>query len=175
MKNFLIIIVATLLLAGCFSSSGLDETVSEISNTVQLGEIDDTFVALSEAFARQLSLSSFEFGDFATTPDFLNLISVEAAGDTAKVEILKDGTPFLTVFELQLPFGVSYDEIISQLQSSSGIDLQGADFGLDSFYFLGDNLTTNILPLGGSVLAFQFDPQNLEGVREFISSLLILR
>ncbi|MBU1089830.1 hypothetical protein KKF38_03490 [Patescibacteria group bacterium] len=151
------------------------ENISEISNTVQLGNVENTFIILSETFARQLSAFGFEFGDFSTAPDFFDFTNTEFAGDTAKTEILKNGIPFFTVFELQLSSGISFSDLqksVADVLEDS--ELLPAAFGSDSFYFLSENLATNIIRFGGSALAFQFAPQNFEEIRGFISALLIL-
>ncbi|MFH0834242.1 MAG: hypothetical protein V2A63_02545 [Patescibacteria group bacterium] len=145
----------------------------EMSNSVQLGA-QSSWLVLSEAFAKQLSIFGFTFGDFEILPHFL---SISSTGDTAKIEILQDGVPFLTVFELQLPDGMSYDNLVDSVEMQLGsINLQPAAFGSDSFYFLRDGLATNILPWDKSeALAFQFNPQDFDSIKGFISSLLVLR
>jgi hypothetical protein len=157
---------------GWFGESGVAYDSTEMSNVIQTSkDAAHSLVSLSQDFSQKLSAAGLEFGGFSETPHFLDISST---GDTAKVEILKDGNPFLTVFELQLPFGFTYDELIAQLQTStSNLNLQPAAFGDNSFYFLQDNFTTNILPVGNSVLAFQFDSSQFESVKGFISSLQI--
>ena len=165
----------TLLLVGCSTNFEKEELVSEISNTVQFGETKNVFVSLSRSFAQQLQDFDLEFGDFSTTSNFLDFVNIRSPHDNARIEILKDGAPFLTIFELQLSVNASYDEVIAQVESSlGGADLQQAVFGQDSFYFIQNNLAINILSFEKSVLAFQFEPKNFGEIRSFIFSLLIL-
>lgn len=160
----------TLLLVGCNSLPDQTPT-GQLSEPVRLGE-ESSFIVLSETFARQLVAFDFEFGDFTTVPDFLDL----SVGDTAKVEILRDGVPFFSVLELKLTDTVSEADIVDLLKDSRGVgELAPAAFGADSFYFLDNGVATNILPLGKSVFAFQLEPDTFAEVRDFISSLLILR
>jgi len=160
------VIVALIFLVSCSFSP---ENISPPSNTVKFGEIENPTISLSTIFAQQLAVAGFEFGDFVTVPNFLDQLSFTST----RIEILKNEIPLFTVFEFQLSSQDSYDEIIQKLREK--VDLKNAVFGEDSFYFLQNNLTTNILLLGENVLAFKFSPQNFEEVRDFISSLLILR
>jgi len=164
--------LVALLLTACFGSSE-EKEVSEISNTIQVGEVQNTLITLSETFAQQLQAFGFEFGDFSTTSSFLGLVD---ARNVAKTDILENGSYLFTVFEFQLPAEKPYAELIAQIESAlpEG-DLKPAAFGEGSFYFVQDNVTTNILDFGESVLAFRFDPRNFEEIRDFITSLLILR
>jgi hypothetical protein len=156
----------SLLLVGC---SVPPENISPPSNTVKFGEIENSTISLSTVFAQQLAVAGFEFGDFTTAPNFLDQLFFE----TTRIEIFKNEIPLFTVFEFQLSPQDSYDEIIQKLREK--FELQNAVFGEGSFYFLQNNLTTNILLLGENVLAFQLPPQNFEEIRDFISSLLILQ
>jgi len=160
------VVVALIFLVSC---GPLSENILPSSNTVKFGEIENSTISLSTIFAQQLAVAGFEFGDFATVPNFLDQLSFTST----RIEILKNEIPLFTVFEFQLSSQDSYDEIIQKLREK--VNLKNAVFGEDSFCFLQNNLTTNILLLGENVLAFKFSPQNFEEVREFISSLLILR
>lgn len=153
-----------------FGENGVAYDSAQMSNVIQNSQqATNSLVSLSQNFSEKLNEAGLEFGSFSQIPHFLDISST---GDTAKVEILKDGNPFLTVFELQLPAGFTYDELITQLQTSTAnLDLQPASFGENSFYFLQDNFTTNILPLGNSALAFRFDASQFEIVKSFIASL----
>jgi hypothetical protein len=171
--GFILLIVAAYFYAnsqGFFGDSGIAYDSTQMSNVIQNSQqATNSLVSLSQSFSQQLSAAGLEFGSFSEIPHFLDISST---GDTAKVEILRDGNPFLTVFELQLPAGFTYDELIAQLQTSAAnLDLQPATFGENSFYFLQDNFTTNILPLGNSALAFQFDASQFDSVKSFIASL----
>lgn len=146
----------------------LEEAISEPSNTIQLGVNEQTFVALSETFARQLSAFGLEFGDFYTENNFIGIVSRESA----RIELLKNGVEYLTVFELQLDAEMTYEKVLQNLRRDK--DIQSAIFGEDSFYFVEDGVTTNIVRLGDSVLAFRFDPKDFVEIRKFISSLVIL-
>jgi hypothetical protein len=160
------VIAASIFLISCGSSS---ENISPLSNTVKFGEIENPTISLSTIFAQQLAVAGFEFGNFTTTSSFFDQLPFE----TTRIEILKNEIPLFTVFELKLSSQDSYNEIVQKLREK--VDLKNAVFGEDSFYFIQNNFTTNILLLGKNVLAFQFPPQNFEEVRDFISSLLILR
>jgi hypothetical protein len=165
--GFLILIVGFSIYENLDKSA--EEVVSEVSNTVQLGKTEQTFISLSETFAKQVAAFGFEFGDFSTISDFVGIVPAE----TARIEIIKDKDPFLTVFELQLPSENSYEEVITKIRAE--VSLQQAVFGESSFYFVQGDFTTNILPLGKSVLAFRFSPKNFEEIRDFIASLVILQ
>ncbi|MCF7836124.1 hypothetical protein K9N08_00490 [Candidatus Gracilibacteria bacterium] len=165
MKKFFLI-AFTIFLFGCGLSS---ENILPLSNTVKLGEVESSTISLSTVFAQQLAVAGFEFGNFATESKFLGWLPFQ----TTRIEILKNEIPLFTVFEFQLSPQDSYADIIQKIREK--VDLKDAIFGEDSFYFLRNNLTTNILLLSEHILAFQFSPQNFEEIRDFISSLLILR
>ena len=171
--GFILLVAASYLYAtsqGWLENTAIEYDATEMSNLIQTNTTaSEVYYSLSQTFAQQLENFGWEFGDFTSNVNFLDIY---AEGDTAKVEILKDGNPFLTIFELQLPFGFTYEELLSQIQS--GVDLLPADFGENSFYYLTDNLTTNILPIGDSVFAFQFNVVDFSDVYEFIAALQIL-
>ncbi|MFA6458323.1 MAG: hypothetical protein WCV72_02955 [Patescibacteria group bacterium] len=176
MKNFvrfgfgLITLGALVLFSGCQKNSvAPNETVPLLSNVVQLGVNADSFFVLSETFAQRLKAFSLEFGEFGTTPKFLDRIVAPA--DSARLVIDLAGQPFLMVFEARLSAQFTFDDIRTALAE---LDLQPAVFGADSFYFLEQNRATNLLQVKNSALAFELDSQNFPVARDFIASFLSL-
>ncbi|MFH0776389.1 MAG: hypothetical protein V1936_02145 [Patescibacteria group bacterium] len=180
LKVFVLVAIAGGLLVYGFYRGWFTELMnfvfpSATSETAQIGD-KSQWVVLYDNFAEQIKNFGLKFGSFATMPKFLDFVSVETVGDTAKVQILKDGQPLFTVFDLQMPAGISYDSIIGSIRNSLGnIALMPAVFGSESFYFLKNGLATDLLRFGDNILAFQFDQQDFESVRGFITSLLTIR
>lgn len=158
------------LFSGCQKDSAApNEAVLPLSNVVQLGVNVDSFFVLSEAFAQRLKAFDLEFGEFGTTPKFLDRIVAPA--DSARLVVNRAGQPFLTVSEARLSAQFTFDDIRTTL---ANLDLQPAVFGVDSFYFLEQNRATNLLQVKNSALAFELDSQNFPAGRDFMASFLSL-
>jgi hypothetical protein len=166
-KIFLVTAVS-IFLFGCGASF---ENFSAMSGTIHVVETADPFFILSENFASALASLDFTFGSFTVQVDFLGRIATD--DESARVEILRADQNILTVFEWR-PTLISRDDALQKVRENlSEFDLQSAIFGAESFYFLQNNLTTNIVPFEKSVLAFRFDSKNFSAVRDLIASFLL--
>ena len=162
---------------------GLFDAEPEASNNLEestfpenVEQIDDgQLVILSESFMNQVILRGYSFGEFTETTDFLDLIDISGLGAGARVEVLKNGQNYLTVFELKQSANFSYRDFLDLLQNSLGsAKLQPAAFGPGSFYFIANGVSTNLVSVKGSVLAFRFPEGDFPELKEFITLLLIM-
>lgn len=149
------------------------EDSNPVLETSELEE-KEGLVILSKAFINQVILRGYTFGEFSKTVNFLNLEGMSDIGNSAKVEILKEGEPFLTIFELKPSPEFSYGIFSSLLRSSlRDTEVSPAVFGPESFYFIENGISTNIVSVKDSILAFRFPEGAFVELKEFIALLLI--